>query len=99
MEALPITYSYNPKQQLHEASLSLLQMDAPIFINFTKFGFIRKTGYAGNTYYYRPEIGIGYKHFSLIYGKSFFWNKQTWETPSSNRISIAYLPIVKKSRQ
>jgi hypothetical protein len=98
-DILPITYSYNPKEQFHDASLSLLQFDAPIFINVTKFGFIRKTNYAGGLFYYRPEIGIGYKHFSLIYGKTIFLNKQSWEAPSRNRISIAYLPIVKKLKR
>jgi hypothetical protein len=98
-EFLPVTYSYNPKEQLHDASLSLFQFDAPLFVNVTKFGFIRKTNYAGGLFYYRPEIGIGYKHFSLIYGKTIFLNKQSWEAPSRNRISIAYLPVVKKLKR
>jgi hypothetical protein len=68
---LPLTYQYNFTNQIHDFGFSLLQIDAPIYINFTKFGSWQNTSKRTNTIYYRPEIGLGSAFFSVNYGRNY----------------------------
>jgi len=59
-------------------NISILRIEAPFYIDILQFGFIN--GPAGNSWYYRPELGLGYSIFQLSVGYNiFFQNEESSE--------------------
>lgn len=74
-------FTRNLEKDLNDYSFSLLRIEAPIFIDITKFGYIQAPG-GKNHWYYRPEIGIGYSIFQLSSGYNLFYKNDGTENLS-----------------
>jgi hypothetical protein len=52
-----------------------MRISSPLTISLIKFGFINRPDNEKNTWYYKPEIGVGFGHVSLFYSYNAFFNK------------------------
>jgi hypothetical protein len=75
MAALVIGYATSfEEDRVSEWRGSLLKLYAPIYIDVTQFGV--RWNSAGSRWFYRPELGIGYKGLSLSAGINLWLNKK-----------------------
>jgi len=58
-----------------EFAFSLFQQTSPLLINVTKFGFTQSVTLTKPSWFYRPEIGIGWSFISVGYAYNFVFSK------------------------
>ncbi len=76
LNLFPFEYNQNLNQPTsHELSLSLFQMTSPLLINVTKLGFTQSFETPKPSWFYRPEIGIGWGFISVGYAYNFVFSK------------------------
>jgi hypothetical protein len=76
MNILAFEYNRNLDQPTsREFTFSLFQMTSPLLINFTKFGFTQSFTLPIPSWFYRPEIGIGWSFISVGYAYNFVFSK------------------------
>ena len=61
---LIVGFARNLESELNDINFSLLRIEAPLFVDLLKFGYISSSE-GVNEWYYRPELGIGYSYFQL----------------------------------
>lgn len=71
MSALTVSYLRNLELNASEFKFSLLRMESPFYIDLTQFGNI-KTDFRRH-WFYRPQLGLGYRNFSISYGYNIFF--------------------------
>jgi hypothetical protein len=73
---LAFEYNRNLDQPTsREFTLSLFQSTSPLLINVTKFGFTKSVTLSKPSWFYRPEIGIGWSFISVGYAYNFVFSK------------------------
>jgi hypothetical protein len=85
--ALVLGFTRNLDTPLNDFNFSLLRIEAPVFIDLTKVGFIASPG-GTNSWYYRPEIGIGYSIFHLSGGFNIFFKSEGSEDLSDLNLNF-----------
>ncbi|MDF1697481.1 MAG: hypothetical protein P1U56_16680 [Saprospiraceae bacterium] len=74
---LTLGYYRNLNTDYGDYSISLVRIEAPLFIDLFKLGYIKDSN--KNHWYYRPEIGVGYSILQLSLGYNFFFKKEGTE--------------------
>ena len=88
-----ISYSRNININEYDFALSLIQMRCPVFINVTKFGFQKSN--EKKHWYYRPEVGIGWKWVSIYYSYNLMLKKSLRPISEKHLINLKILlPII-----
>lgn len=75
-------FSRNIETDLNDYNFSLVRIEAPLYIELFKVGYIQAPG-GNNHFYYRPEIGIGYSLFHLSGGYNVFFKSEKSEELSN----------------
>lgn len=72
MSFLIMSYARNLQASQNDFGASFLRVEAPLFIDIFRVGFIETEG-STEHWYYRPELGIGYSIFHLSAGYNIFF--------------------------
>ena len=70
---LTLGYARNVQSEMEDFSVSLIRIEAPLFIDIFKLGFVNTPDQTN--WFYRPEIGVGYSIFQLSVGYNLFFKK------------------------
>ncbi|HWY33150.1 MAG TPA: hypothetical protein VNX68_00805, partial [Nitrosopumilaceae archaeon] len=73
--AFTLGFNQNLNQRAHEFTFSLLQITSPFIINIAKFGLIQSPLTPKGSWFYRPEVGIGWGWISAGYSYNFVFSK------------------------
>lgn len=92
---------YNQNLQLpgtHDFTFSVFHFTAPILLDLSKIGIMFGTPYQKASWFYRPEIGLGWRCFSVGYGYNYVFSKSDRKQANTNLflLKLSY-PIVKYS--
>jgi hypothetical protein len=94
MEGFPITFAYDFQSKTSEFTAALVQVNGPIFLNLTKFGWQSTkntfTGDTKNYFFYRPEIAIGYANFSAALGRNFYFKNDDYTEQNKTTFTVKY---------
>jgi len=93
---LPFTYSLDVQNKYTEWTVALFQLNAPIMINITKFGYRNEIATWKGSAFYRPEIGVGFGKFSLNYHYTMFFNKNYKDVSTKHGITLRFASILAK---
>jgi len=93
---LTIEYNQNLDQPAaHEMSFSPFQMTSPFLINPAKFGFTQSYTITKPSWFYRPELGIGWGYISVAYAYNFVFSKSDRHELDTNMLIVRFTyPIV-----
>ena len=73
--AFVLGYSHNLESSASDFNFSLIRIEAPLFIDILNVGYIRTMG--NNSWYYRPQLGLGYYWFQLSAGYNIFFRNNS----------------------
>jgi len=97
MSAASFSYARNLHQPVHDVSFSLVQINAPIVLNITTFGFQVGKDAEGKRVergpYYRPEVGVGFGHFSVSYAYNLMFKKTARSISEKHLLQARYLHV------
>jgi hypothetical protein len=80
----------------HEFTFSLFHMTAPILLDFSKLGFTVSPLYHSASWFYRPEIGIGWNWIAIGYGYNFVFSKSDRKQADTHMFLIKFsYPLLK----
>lgn len=71
LSGLTFSYLRNIEVKASEFKFALMTIEAPVYIDITQIGFISTEG--KSHWFYRPQLGFGYRRFSLSYGYNIFF--------------------------
>jgi hypothetical protein len=100
----PISFAINPTTKNTDFSASIFQINAPLMVNITKFGyrtfeekqFNPLRVYTKKIGFYRPEIGIGFNNFSLNYSYTAYFKKVYRDSEQAHGVTLRYIPVIGK---
>jgi hypothetical protein len=95
---LPIAVNFNVAQKTSEFAISLFQINAPISLDITKFGYRNVGNDKKGSGFYRPEIGFGWRSLSLSYGYNHLFNKSYRPLYEKHLINLRFTPIIIKNK-
>jgi hypothetical protein len=91
MGAKFLILGYNQNLNLpstHEFTISPLQWANPVLIDITKIGYTASPLYKSNSWFYRPQIGIGWNWISVGYAYNFVFSKSDRSQADTHMIFI-----------
>ncbi len=94
---IPFSYNYDFKTQTNDINVSLFQIEAPFYINFTKFGIMSRAHVAEPIFYYRPEIGFGTGNITIFYSRNVKLQKNNTTEIDKHLITLRLSQIFKKN--
>jgi hypothetical protein len=94
---LPISYNYDFRTKTNDINASLFQLEAPFYVNFTKFGIMSRARVAEPILYYRPEIGFGTGNIAIVYSYNVKLQKKNTTEIDRHLITLRFSQIFKKT--
>lgn len=100
LSAFTFSYARNLRQPVHDVSFSLIQVNAPLVLNLTTFGFQVGKDTEGKRVerggYYRPEVGVGFENFSVSYAYNLMFKKAARQFSEKHLLQVHYLHVFPK---
>ncbi len=97
LNALTISYARNLQQPVHDVSFSLFQVNAPVMLNLTTFGFQVGKDAEGKRLerggYYRPEVVAGFGSVSVSYAYNLMFKKAARQFSEKHLLQVRYLHV------
>lgn len=97
LNAFTFSYARNLQQAVHDVSFSLIQVNAPIVLNLSTFGFQVGKDTEGKQVerggYYRPEIGVGFENFSVAYAYNLMFKKAARPFSEKHLLQVRFLHV------